>query len=73
MVTNLSILNSGDKARHYSVATGNGAPAASDVIVMDVKTFSVGSQYTDLTNKHFYVRMAVAGAVTDWQKIGGAE
>ena len=66
-ITNLTILNPADKTRMFSVATGKGAVAdADDPIVVDVKSFPVGSQYTDLTNKKFYVRTAKAVAAADW-------
>ena len=68
-VTNLIILNPADKTRHFSVTLGEGAPAASDAIVTDIKTYPIGSQYTDKTNKNFYVRVAGAKAVADWQKV----
>ena len=68
-VTNLVVLNPADKTRHFSVALGEGAPAASDAIVTDVKTYPIGSQYTDKTNKNFYVRVAEAKAAEDWKKI----
>lgn len=72
-VTNLAILNPADKTRMYSVATGKGAPAdADDVINVDLKSFPVGSQYTDLTAKKFYVRTAGEGKSTDWTSIAGA-
>lgn len=74
-ITKLSVLNSGDKSYKHAVATGLGAIAdADDVIVTDVKTFPVGSQYTDLTNKKFYVRTAVSAtpAVADWTLVGPA-
>lgn len=70
-ITDLAILNPADKTRMYSVATGKGAVAdVDDPIVANVKDFPVGSQYTDLTGKSFYVRVADAKAVADWQKIG---
>ena len=68
-VTNLVVLNSADKARHYSVAIGKGAISDNaDPIVTNVALFPVGSQYTDLTNKKFYVRMAVSNTpvAADW-------
>ena len=69
-VTDLVILNGADKARHYSVAMGKGAIAeVADPIVADVRQFPIGSQYTDLTGKNFYVRVAGAKAVADWQKV----
>lgn len=73
-VEELVVLNPADKTRMYSVATGKGAPAdADDPIVSDVKTFPVGSQYTDLTNKKFYVRMVVSAtpAASDWTSVSG--
>lgn len=70
-VTNLVILNPADKTRMYSVAIGKGAPAdKDDPIVADVKTYPVGSQYTDLTTKKFYIRTAEAGAAADWTTVG---
>lgn len=72
-VTDLVVLNSSDKTRMYAVASGKGAPAdADDPINADIKTFPIGSQYTDLTNKHLYVRMLASKAYTDWTDIGGA-
>lgn len=72
-VTNLTILNPADKTRMYSVATGNGVPTdADDVINTDVLKFPVGSQYSDLTGKKFYVRMAATKAAADWVAIGPA-
>lgn len=66
-VKNLVILNPADKTRMYSVVIGKGAPSdATDPLVADVKTYPVGSQYTDLTAKKFYVRTANAGVAADW-------
>lgn len=66
-VTELAILNPADKTRMYSVVTGKGAPTdVDDPINADMKTFPVGSQYTDLTGKKFYVRTGNAGAAADW-------
>lgn len=66
-VTNLAILNPADKTRMYSVAIGKGAPTdADDTIIADVRTFPVGSQYTDLTSKKFYVRTDSKGVAADW-------
>lgn len=70
-VTNLAILNPADKTRMYSVAVGNGAPTdVDDPIVSQVNTFPVGSQYTDLTSKSFYVRVAKNLVAADWNKVG---
>lgn len=71
-VTNLVILNPADKTRHYSVATGKGAITDTDVPATDLVTFPVGSQYTDLTNKKFYVRTASTGDADDWTLVGPA-
>lgn len=69
-VTDLTILNSSDKTRMYSVATGNGAPTdADDPINSNIKSFPIGSQYTDLTNKKFYVRTGETLAAADWTAI----
>jgi len=68
-VTKLAILNPADKTRHFTVATGEGAPANTDSIATDVKTFPVGSQYTDTSNKKFYIRMAATGVAADWTNI----
>ena len=69
-VTELVILNPADKTRMYSVATGKGAPAdADDPINTDLKSFPVGSQYTDLTAKKFYVRTGSTAAAADWTSI----
>ena len=73
-VTDLIILNPADKTRLYSVATGNGAPTdTDDIINTDLKTFPVGSQYTDLTGKKFYVRTGKTKAAADWTSIGAGE
>lgn len=70
-VTNLVILNPADKTRMYSVATGKGAPTdADDPINADLKTFPIGSQYTDLTGKKFYVRTGETAEAADWTNIG---
>lgn len=72
-ITELVILNPSDKTRMYAVLTGKGTPTdADDVIVTNVRDFPVGSQYTDLTGKKFFVRVAVAKAATDWKEIGAA-
>ena len=69
-ITNLTILNPADKTRMFSVATGKGAVAdADDPIVVDVKSFPVGSQYTDTSAKKFYIRMAATGVAADWTNI----
>ena len=70
-VTNLVVLNPADKTRMYSVAIGKGAPAdTDDPINTDLKTFPIGSQYTDLTGKKFYVRTGETKAATDWTAAG---
>lgn len=70
-VTELAILNSSDKTRMYSVATGKGAPTdADDPINANVKAFPIGSQYTDLTGKKLYVRTGKNGVAADWTTIG---
>lgn len=70
-VTNLSILNPADKTRMYSVVTGKGAPTdTDDPLVADIKTYPIGSQYTDIENKKFYVRTAKEKAAADWTEIG---
>lgn len=70
-VTNLVILNPADKTRMYSVVTGKGVPTeATDPIVADVKTYPVGSQYTDLAGKKFYIRTDNKGAAADWTAVG---
>lgn len=72
-VTDLVILNPADKTRMFSVAIGKGALAdADDVINVNVKDFPIGSQYTDLTAKKFYVRTGNTGAAADWTSIAGA-
>lgn len=67
--TNIIILNPADKARHCTIAVGDGAPADGDAIVTDTRKYPTGSQYTDLTGKDFYVRMASAKVAADWVKI----
>lgn len=70
-VKELVILNPADKTRMYSVATGKGAPTDSDdAIIASVRTFPVGSQYTDLENKKFYVRTGNQKSSTDWTSVG---
>lgn len=71
LITELTILNPADKTRMYSVCTGKGAPTdAADPLIADVLTYPIGSQYTDLTGKKFYVRMADAKAAADWVSPG---
>ena len=73
-ILNLVILNSADKTRQYSVATGKGAISeANDHIVTNTRDFPVGSQYTDTVGRGFYVRCAAEGVVADWQAFGGQE
>ena len=72
-VESLSILNPADKTRMYSVCTGKGVPTdKDDPLVADIKTFPVGSQYTDLTGKKFYVRTGNTKESTDWTSTGAA-
>lgn len=72
-ITDLVILNPSDHTRHFAVCMGKGAPAdADDTLVTNVKDFPIGSQFTDLTNKKFYVRMEADKAVADWSLIGPA-
>lgn len=72
-VTDLVILNPADKTRMFSVAIGKGTPTdADDVINANVKDFPIGSLYTDLTAKKFYVRTGNTGEATDWTSIAGA-
>lgn len=68
-VTHLAILNPADKTRQFTVAIGSGAPADTDTLATDVKTFPEGSQYTDKTGKDFYVRTGHAGVAADWTQI----
>ena len=70
-VTDLVILNPADKTRMFSVAIGKGAPADADDVI-NVKDFPIGSQYTDLAAKKFYVRTGNTGAAADWTSIAGA-
>lgn len=70
-IKNLVILNPADKTRFYSVASGEGAPA--DELIVNVKDFPVGSQYTDVSGKKFYVRMAENKAVADWVAVNAGE
>lgn len=65
-IKNLVILNPADKTRFYSVASGEGAPAVTDELIVNVKDFPIGSQYTDVHGKKFYVRMAENKVVADW-------
>ena len=72
-IENLTILNPADKTHLYAVAIGKGAPAdVDDRLVTDTHVFKVGSQYTDLTGKKLYIRVATKKAVADWAEIGGA-
>ena len=72
-VTNLVILNPADKTRMYSVAIGQGAPTdVDDVINTDLKSYPIGSQYTDTAAKKFYVRTGETGASADWTSVAGA-
>ena len=72
-ITKLTILNSADKSYKYAVATGLGAVAdADDPIVVDTVQFPAGSQYTDLTNKKFYVRTAENKATADWTMVNAS-
>ena len=74
-VTDLVILNPADKTRMFSVAIGKGAPADADDVInvnVNVKDFPIGSQYTDLAAKKFYVRTGNTGAAADWTSIAGA-
>ena len=49
------------------MASGEGAPAdVTDELIVNVKDFPIGSQYTDVSGKKFYVRMAEDKAVADW-------
>lgn len=76
-IKNLVILNPADKTRFYSVASGEGAPAdvtdVTDELIVNVKDFPVGSQYTDVSGKKFYVRMAENKAVADWVAVNAGE
>lgn len=70
-VTNLAILNPADKTRMYSVVIGKGVPTdTDDPINTNVKDFPIGSQYTDLTGKKFYVRTNNKGVAADWTAVG---
>lgn len=70
-IENLTILNPADKTHLYAVAIGKGAPTdTDDRLVTDTHVFKVGSQYTDLTGKKLYIRVATKKAVTDWAEIG---
>ena len=63
-VTDLVILNPADKTRMYSVAIGKGVPTdTDDPINTNVKDFPIGSQYTDLTGRKFYVRTDSKGSL----------
>lgn len=65
-VTNLVITNDSDKHKVITKCYGDGAPASTDKLVTDVKTFPKGSEYFDCTNKKPYVRIAVAGVTGDF-------
>lgn len=65
-VTNLKVLNPGDKPYLAARAIGDGAPASTDKIVTDLKTYPIGSSYFDKTNNKEYRRRAAAGVVADW-------
>ena len=41
-----------------------------DRLVTDTHVFKVGSQYTDLTGKKFYIRVDTKKVVADWAEIG---
>lgn len=71
-ITELVILNPSDKTRMYAVSTGKGVPTDADDIVTNVRDFPVGSQYTDLTSKKFFVRVAVNKVAVDWKEIGAS-
>lgn len=71
MITDLFILNSADSVRHYTVCTGRGLPGAADALVLDTKTFPIGTQYTDVYGKHLFVRVAAAKAPEDFEDLGG--
>lgn len=72
-IEKLKILNPADKTHLYAVVIGNGAPADVDNrLVTDTHVFKVGSQYTDLTGKKLYIRMATKKVEADWVAIGGA-
>ena len=73
-IKNLVILNPADKTRFYSVASGEGAPAdVTDDLIATDKDFPVGSQYTDVSGKKFYVRMAENKVVADWVAVNAGE
>lgn len=73
-IQNLVILNPSDKTRMYSVVIGKGAPAdADEPLVVNVKDYPVGSQFTDLTGKKLYVRVDNKGVVADWVSISATE
>lgn len=69
-INELVILNPTDSSRMYAVATGKGAPADDNALAKDVRNFPVGSQYTDLEAKKFYIRTDKQKKGTDWTKIG---
>ena len=70
-IDKLSILNPSDKTRHYSYASGEGAPAATDVLVTDTHLYPVGSQYLDTAGGTLYVRISasVPPVVADWKAV----
>lgn len=70
-IQDLVILNPADKTRLYSVATGKGAPTdADEPLLVNVKDYPVGSQYTDTDGKAFYFRTEANGVLADWTKAG---
>lgn len=69
-INDLCILNPTDSSRMYAVAVGKGAPADDNTLATDVRNFPVGSQYTDLEGKKFYVRTDKQKKGADWTKIG---
>lgn len=70
MASNLIILNPADKTRHYTYASGEGAPVLADEMVFNINKFPVGSQYIDTTTGDFYVRTVKSdpAVVADWKK-----
>lgn len=48
---------------------GTGAIAATDALVIDTRTYPIGTRYIDTQNGNTYERLNNAGAIGDWYRM----
>ena len=52
-----------------SIHRGTGAIASTDALVIDTRTYPVGTRYIDTQNGNIYERLNDAGVIGDWYRL----